>query len=67
MVYVGRLVETAYFHAPPEGDLEVREAPLSLLLPIWILIFANLYFGIDTRLTVGVASQASVLLLGAFP
>jgi multicomponent Na+:H+ antiporter subunit D len=67
MVYVGRLVETAYFHAPPEGDLEVREAPLSLLLPIWILIFANLYFGIDTRLTVGVASQASALLLGAFP
>jgi multicomponent Na+:H+ antiporter subunit D len=67
MVYVGRLVETAYFHAPPEGDLEVREAPLSMLLPIWILIFANLYFGIDTRLTVGVASQASALLLGAFP
>jgi multicomponent Na+:H+ antiporter subunit D len=67
MVYVGRLVETAYFHAPPEGDLEVREAPLSMLLPIWILIFANLYFGIDTRLTVGVASQASALLLGGFP
>lgn len=67
MVYVGRLIETAYFHAPPEDGLEVREAPLSLLLPIWILVLANLYFGIDTSLTVGVASQASALLLGSFP
>ncbi len=67
MVYIGRLVETAYFHTPPEDDLEVREAPLSLLLPIWTLILANLYFGIDTSLTVGVARQASALLLGVSP
>ena len=67
MVYIGRLVETAYFHAPPEDDREVREAPLSMLLPIWTLILANLYFGIDTSLTVGVARQAAALLLGVSP
>jgi multicomponent Na+:H+ antiporter subunit D len=64
IVYVWRLVETAYFHEPTENGQEIREAPLSLLLPIWILIFANLYFGIDTSLTVGVANQAASVLLG---
>ena len=67
MVYVGRLIETAYFHAPPEDGRDVCEAPLSLLLPIWTLILANLYFGIDTSLTVGVARQAAALLLGVSP
>jgi len=67
MVYIGRLVETAYFHAPPKDDPGVREAPLSLLLPIWTLVLANLYFGIDTSLTVGVARQAAALLLGVSP
>lgn len=67
MIYVGRLVETVYFHAPADDDREICEAPLSLLLPIWALILANLYFGIDTRLTVGVAHQAATLLLGVAP
>jgi len=67
MVYIGRVVEMAYFHAPPEDDREVREAPLSLLLPIWTLILANLYFGINTDLTVGVARQAAAMLLGGSP
>jgi multicomponent Na+:H+ antiporter subunit D len=35
-----------------------------MLLPTWALIIANLYFGIDTSLTVGVASQAARQLLG---
>ena len=35
-----------------------------MLLPTWALIIANLYFGIDTRLTVDVASQAAQQLLG---
>jgi multicomponent Na+:H+ antiporter subunit D len=35
-----------------------------MLLPVWILVLANLYFGIDTRLTLGVADQTARLLLG---
>lgn len=67
IVYIGRLIETAYFNAPPEDNNGVCEAPLSLLLPIWILILANVYFGINTSLTVGVASQAAAVLLGISP
>jgi multicomponent Na+:H+ antiporter subunit D len=38
-----------------------------MLIPVWLLIAANIYFGIDTDLTVGVASRAAGVLLGAAP
>ena len=64
IVYVWRLIETAYFRPRPENRERVAEAPLSLLVPTWLLALANIYFGIDTRLTVDVASRAAVQLLG---
>jgi multicomponent Na+:H+ antiporter subunit D len=67
VIYVWRVVEIAYFSEPGEGAVEVQEAPLSMLIPTWILIAANLYFGIDTDLTVGVATKAAVALLGVAP
>ena len=39
------------------------EAPLSMLLPTWALIIANLYFGIDSSLTTTAAAQAAQCLL----
>lgn len=67
VVYVWRIVEAAYFK-PPLADTEnSQEAPLSLLIPIWILVIANLYFGIDTRLSVQVAQAASLNLFGVRP
>ena len=64
LVYVWRVVEVAYFEPRADGAGAVREAPLSMLVPIWLLIFANLYFGIDTDLSVGSARQAAALLMG---
>jgi len=67
LVYVWRVVEVVYFQpAPPERG-EVREAPLSMVLPTWVLIGASVYFGIDTSVTVGVARAAAALLLQATP
>jgi multicomponent Na+:H+ antiporter subunit D len=68
IVYVWRIVEVAYFQ-PRVGPGElskdsVREAPLAFLVPIWLLVFANFYFGIDTRLSVEVAQTASESLFG---
>lgn len=66
LVYVWRLVETAYFRNPAEpGD--VTEAPWSLLLPTWILVLANFWFGIDAGTTVTLAEQAARALLGSGP
>ena len=67
VIYIWRVVEAAYFHAPSEPRDEVREAPLSLLIPTWALILANIYFGVDTDLTVGVVHRAAELLMGVSP
>ena len=68
VVYIWKLVEILYFN--PVSDTktdDVKEAPLSLLLPLWLLAIANIYFGIDTSLTVGVAEPAANMLLGGKP
>ena len=68
IVYVWRVVEVAYLRPAPEGApggaTANAEAPWSMLIPTWALIGASVYFGIDTSLTVGVARQAAVFLLG---
>jgi multicomponent Na+:H+ antiporter subunit D len=66
LVYVWRILEAAYFGGTPE-DTPREEAPLSMLLPIGVLTLANLYFGIHTDLTVGLARQAASLLMGEAP
>ncbi|WP_455218614.1 monovalent cation/H+ antiporter subunit D family protein [Kaarinaea lacus] len=69
VAYVWKLVEVMYFkdtnepdQSIPQGAL-VKEAPLMLLVPTWMLVFANIYFGFSTELTVGVAEQAVSLLI----
>ena len=67
VIYIWRVVETAYFKPAPEGQTERCEAPLGLLIPMWLLVLANVYFGIDTSLTTGAASFAAQQLLEAAP
>jgi len=64
VVYVWRIVEVAYFKPPLTTGETIKEAPLSFLIPIWILVLANIYFGIDTRLSVQVAQLAAQSLFG---
>ena len=67
IAYVWRLVEVAYYQQADNAHVDVQEAPISLLIPIWTLVAANVYFGIDTRLTVGVSEMATRALFGAGP
>jgi multicomponent Na+:H+ antiporter subunit D len=62
--YVWKVIEVAYFRPAPPGR-ERQEAPLSMLLPTWALVLANLWFGIDARFTAGVALDAARRLLGS--
>jgi multicomponent Na+:H+ antiporter subunit D len=64
LIYVWKLVEAAYFKAPPTDAPAVAEAPLSMLVPIWILVAANIYFGLYTEVSVGLASQVANDLVG---
>jgi multicomponent Na+:H+ antiporter subunit D len=63
VIYIWRVVEAAYLEPAPEGS-NVREAPLSMLIPTWVLIGGNIYFGIDAELTTRVAGAAARILLG---
>jgi multicomponent Na+:H+ antiporter subunit D len=64
VVYVWRVVEAAYFRERPADLPAVKEAPLGLLIPTWILVLANLWFGINATMTAGIAQSAAKVLLG---
>ena len=64
LVYVGRVVEAAYFREPGKALADVTEAPAEMLIPTWILAGATVYFGIDTDLTAGLAERAALVLMG---
>jgi multicomponent Na+:H+ antiporter subunit D len=67
VIYIWRVVESAYFKRFAGDDDTIQEAPLGLLLPTWALIVANFYFGIDATFTSGIAGQAARMLLGGTP
>ena len=62
VVYVGKLIEALYFKPSPESRQDIKEAPMFLLIPTWTLALANIYFGLDTDLTVSVAESAAQVL-----
>jgi multicomponent Na+:H+ antiporter subunit D len=64
-IYIWRVVEAAYLDETPAGADKVTEAPLAMLLPTYLLIVANIYFGIDAGLTTRVATAAAKLLIGS--
>ena len=64
VAYIWRVVEVAYFRAPALRSRDVKEAPVSMLIPTWLLIAANIYFGVDVSLTAGIAKTAAESLLG---
>jgi multicomponent Na+:H+ antiporter subunit D len=64
VVYIGRVVEVAYFRAPSAAVLGASDPPLSMLLPMLATAAATIYFGLDTRMTVGTAAAAARMLLG---
>lgn len=66
IIYIWRVVEKAYLVKPPAQTAKA-EAPVSMLVPAWLLAIANLYFGSHTDLSVGIATRAAAGLFGAAP
>ena len=62
LIYVGKILEALYFQQAGVENTGVSEAPLLLLIPTWALALANVYFGFDTDLSVGVAEKAAQAL-----
>ena len=64
VIYIWRVVEVAWFQEPDEATRDVSEAPALMLAATWLLVFANIWYGIRTQYTVGVAAEAARTLMG---
>jgi len=64
VVYVWRVIEVLYLKPPAADAVHVTDVPLSMLVPLWVMAFASIYFGFDTNLTLGASSVAANGLLG---
>ncbi|MBZ0128139.1 MAG: monovalent cation/H+ antiporter subunit D family protein [Rhodobacteraceae bacterium] len=62
VIYVWKVVEVLYLQAPRDV-VASKEAPLSMLVPIWITALACIYFGLDTDLTLTASRTAAEGLL----
>lgn len=64
LIYIGKIIDVAYFKPAKPQHAEVREISPTILIPCWIFALMSLYFGVDTRLTAGVAGRVAESLLG---
>lgn len=62
VIYVWRVVEVLYMKPTP-ADSDVREAPTSMLIPIWIAALACIWFGLNADMTLSAAKAAAQGLL----
>ena len=67
VVYIWKVVEAAWFRDPPGTAGRIGEAPLVMLVPLWIVVGANIWFGFETSGNVDVAKAAAAALMGAVP
>ncbi len=67
VVYVGRVIEAAWFREPSAAALKATEAPIGMLVPMWLLAGATVLFGLDADLVTGIAGKAAAMLLGGTP
>lgn len=64
LIYVWRVVEVMIFQPASPAHRDVREAPLGMLIPTWLLVLANVYFGLDASFTSEMAHRGAQALLG---
>ena len=63
VVYIGRVIEVAWFREPTAAIEAAREPPLEMLAATWILTAAIVVLGFNTELTAGIAARAAEILL----
>ncbi len=65
--YIGQALLLAYFQDPPkiEGRTVAKnEAPLAMLVPMWMLVFASIVIGMRGGVIVDASWRAAIFLLG---
>jgi len=63
VVYVGRIVEIAWFREPTSEVRAAGKPPLEMIAVTWVMTAATIYFGLDADFTAGLAERAAETLL----
>lgn len=58
VIYVWRIFEVLYLNEPAP-KCAAKDPPLTMLIPMWIMAIACIWFGVDTELTLGSANVAA--------
>ncbi|MEB3269982.1 MAG: proton-conducting transporter membrane subunit, partial [Leptolyngbya sp.] len=64
VIYVGRVLEAVFFQPPANPRKSRKEAPILILVPLWILALANIYFGIAAEYPLSLARDAAASAFG---
>lgn len=64
VIYMGRVLQAVFFEAPANPRKVRREAPLLLLVPLWILALMNLWIGVNAQGTVDLTNAAARAAFG---
>jgi multicomponent Na+:H+ antiporter subunit D len=59
VIYMGRVLQAVFFQAPVNPRKVRREAPLLLLIPLWVLTLATLYIGVQADWVIDLAQAAA--------
>jgi len=59
VVYMGRVLEAVFFKAPVNPRKTRKEAPLLILVPLWILALTSLWIGINGSFPFELATDAA--------
>jgi multicomponent Na+:H+ antiporter subunit D len=63
VIYVWQVVEALYFAEPSEKAKQATEAPLLMLVTTYVVVGANIVFGVWTTYSAGLATKAAKALL----
>lgn len=62
VIYMGRILEAVFFRAPVNPNKKRKEAPLLILIPLWVLALANIWVGVQGGFVAGLANDAATSL-----
>ena len=64
VIYMGRILEAVFFRAPANPRKTRKEAPLLILVPLWVLALTSLFIGVNASLPYEMSNDAAIYLFG---
>ena len=66
LIYLWKIIEVMWMQ-PPSGKEPYLVENAAIYVPLWIVAFANIYFGVDANWLVTASRAAAAALLGGGP